>query len=173
MKILKHIERKILKEVFIIEIQNKVNSNYFIKKINEGISKENNFNYKTNVFGKMTSWDYFTKDVYFLDLIKSTTNYLDKHIHLHKCKLIEAWGLRIDKQDYVDSHNHSDRILSGVLYLNDSNQDLIFPEIDLKITPTKGKILLFHPTLLHETIPSNEKKSRYSIAFNYEEIKSW
>lgn len=173
MKVLKHIERKILKELFLIEIQTKVNSSYLINKINEGICQKNNFNYKTNVIGKMTSWDYFIKDIYLLNLIKSATNYLDKHIHLHKCKLIEAWGLRIDKEDYVDCHNHSDRILSGVLYLNNSNQDLIFPEMDLKITPTKGKILLFHPTLLHKTIPSNEKKSRYSIAFNYEEVKSW
>ncbi len=167
MKVLQYIQKKILKDSFLIEAQIKINSNYLINKINKGISKKNNLNYRTNVIGKMTPWNYFVKDIYFLKSIKLVINYLNKQINLNNCKLVEAWGLKIDNQDYVKSHNHSNSIFSGVLYLNNSNQNLIFPELDLKINPIKGKILLFDSILLHKTIPSNEKKARYSIAFNY------
>ena len=56
-----------------------------------------------------------------------------------------------------------------MLYLQDSDQELYFKELDISIKPKKGKLILFSPLLKHGTKSNLNKKSRYSIAFNYVE----
>jgi hypothetical protein len=168
MKLIKHVERQVLKNVFLIEIELKINSSYFINKIEEGIYGSNN-NYLTHVRGKMTSWDYFAKDENFLSLVKTGVNYLDENISLVSCYIRDAWGTKIDYNDRVREHDHSGCIISGVLYLQDSKQNLYFKELNISINPKKGKLLLFSSNLRHGTKFSLDKKPRYSIAFNYVE----
>ena len=155
--------------MFLIELQLKINSAYLIKQIEEGINSQTNCNYVTHVKGKMTAWDYFIKDENFLSAIKVGTNYLDEKISLVSCYLRDAWGTKINYNDRVREHNHNGCIISGVLYLKDSNQDLYFKELDISIRPKKGKLILFSPFLMHGTKFSLDKKPRYSIAFNYVE----
>jgi len=50
----KHIERKILTDYFFIEGKIPIDSNYFIRNIEEAVRKDNNENYKTHVKGQMT-----------------------------------------------------------------------------------------------------------------------
>ena len=39
-----------------------VDSDYFIKKIDQGVDSDNNRNYRTNVVAGMTDWKYFLGD---------------------------------------------------------------------------------------------------------------
>jgi len=175
MKLIKHLQKPIDKEIYLIELDLKINSNYFINKIEEGIAVSNNNNYVTHVRGKMTPWDYFANDKNFLSLIKTGVNYLDENINLVACYLRDAWGTRIDYNDRVREHDHWGCIISGVLYLQNNGQDLYFKELNISIKPKKGKLLLFSPMLKHSTKFSLDKKPRYSIAFNYveDEGKKW
>ena len=66
MDIQKEIKSKIERDYFFIEANLVLDIKYFINKINEGINSENNLNYKTNVKGKQTSWEFFNKDPQFL-----------------------------------------------------------------------------------------------------------
>lgn len=147
----------------------KINSSYFIDKIEEGINAPNNLNYVTHQKGKMTSWDYFVKDQNFLNIARSGINYIDERINLVSCYLQDAWGNKLEYNDRVREHTHYGMIISGVLYLQDSNIELYFRELDIHIKPRKGKLVLFSPFLKHGTKFSLEKKPRYSIAFNYAE----
>jgi len=169
----RHIERKIKKEVFLIEYEMNINHKYFINQIENGISSSNNLNYVTHVQGKMTPWTYFIKDINFLNIVKSSLNYLDTKVSIRKCFLSEAWGNKIEYNDHVREHDHETCIVSGVLYLNNSKQKLYFNELDIEIIPKIGKMVLFHPCLKHYTKPSLDKTTRYSIAFNYKEEASW
>jgi hypothetical protein len=172
MKIKKYIEKNIKKSVFLIEYETKLNSKYFINKIEQGVFS-NNLNYVTHVHGKMTSWTHFLNDAALLNLIKTSFNYLDTKIPIRKCFMREAWGNKVEYNDVVREHDHEGCVVSGVLYLNNSRQKLYFNELDEEITPKVGKIILFHPCLKHFTKPSLEKKPRYSIAFNYVEDSLW
>ena len=90
MKLIKHLQKPINKEVYLIELDLKINSNYFINKIEEGIAVSNN-NYVTHVRGKMTPWNYFANDENFLSVVKTGVNYLDENINLVACYLRDAW----------------------------------------------------------------------------------
>ncbi len=172
MKLIKHVERPIKKDTFLIELELKINSSSLIKEIEEGINSNSNYNYVTHVKGKMTSWDHFVKNQYFLSLVKTGTNYLDEHISLTSCYLRDAWGTKVGYNDRIREHHHYGCIISGVLYLQDSDQELYFRELDISIAPKKGKLILFSPLLRHGTKSSLSKKPRYSIAFNYNEDES-
>ena len=169
MKLIKHIEKPVKKDMFLIELELKINSAYLIKQIEEGINSQTNCNYVTHVKGEMTAWDYFIKDENFLSVVKIGTNYLDEKISLVSCYLRDAWGTKISYNDRIREHDHNGCIISGVLYLQDSDQELYFKELDISIKPKKGKLILFSPLLKHGTKSNLNKKSRYSIAFNYVE----
>ena len=65
----KHFEKKILRDYFFIQGVVDINANYFIKKIEEGIKKEDNMSFKTNVKDQMTSYKYFNHDEEFGKII--------------------------------------------------------------------------------------------------------
>ena len=72
----KHIERKIEKGVFFFELKFDVHAKYFIDKIEEGIKSSTNLNYKTNVDGGMTTWNYFVNDLDFKIISQMITSLL-------------------------------------------------------------------------------------------------
>ena len=166
-KINKHLQLKIKKDIFFIEFKTKIKSKYFIDKIEEGIQHSSNLNYQTNVVGGMTAWNYFSKDTELLLLLKMCTNYVDTKIDLVKNKLNEAWGIRTGFNEYTKRHSHDGSVISGILYLSDSNQKTYFPEIEEEIKPTSGKVVLFSSILDHYTKPSLEAKPKYALPFNY------
>ena len=71
MKINKLIISSIVREYFFITGSvGKIDYKYFIDKIEEGITLTTNLNYKTNVIGKQTDFDYFLNDKNFIKIIK-------------------------------------------------------------------------------------------------------
>ena len=91
-----------------------------------------NLHYRTNVKGKMTAWDAFCKNEKFLQLLHRGFQDIIKFATIPKINLDSAWGLKIEKDDYTSRHNHDTATLSGILYLNDVDQELIFPDHSIK-----------------------------------------
>ena len=90
MKIEKIIKSKILREYYFIKGNLPVNTKYFIKKIEEGINLESNKNYKTNVIGQMTSWNFFNNDKKFIKIMLPIFDIIDNL----PSEEINSWNLR-------------------------------------------------------------------------------
>ena len=142
----------------------------FIMEIKNNLNTEMK-NY-TNVKGGMTNWDYFlNKDIFnkFLTFIINKHQISHPHLFkyfLEKYSVKEAWGNQIQKNDSLDYHTHS--CWHGILYLT-KGCDLIFPELNLKITPEPGDYYIFPPEILHGFNKCEEENNRYSLIFNLEQ----
>jgi hypothetical protein len=173
MKFSKQVKTEIKKEVFYLEGNIDIDSNYFIKKIEEGVINSSN-NFKTNVHGFMTSWDYFSKDEKFLDVFLNIMSQFEQYscinVDLPKWNLGESWGIKEEKGGFTKRHNHKPAILSGIIYLNDVKQKLIFDEINVELSPEKGKYAVFSGDLNHNAERNLEEKIKYGISFNLYEI---
>ena len=86
-EIKKQIEKRLLKEVFLVELGLDINAykDKLIEEINKSVESNRNNNFKTNVKGKMTPWGHFIENEYFVKIIKTVfkkisnmkiTNYL-------------------------------------------------------------------------------------------------
>ena len=166
MKIEKHIEKKIEIDYFFIEGVVNIDVNYFLKKIENCVNFEENLNYKTSVKGKVTPFQYFRKDPMFLQLIDNFISYLDDNIDLTKYHLEEAWGFKVGNKEQTNFHKHLPAIWSGVIYLNDHEQILEFPEINKQIKPSVGKFVLFSSFLKHGCKKNNTDNFKYGLSFN-------
>ena len=166
----KIIEREIPRKVFLYEVILDIDEKYFINQI-ESCLKEQNLYYKTNVKGQMTSWNAFNENEKFLNVIKEGSTYIQKYKEFPRLSLESAWGLKIEKGDYTHRHNHAECTLSGILYLNDINQDLIFPDLKISVTPQKGSFLMFSSWLDHMANINHNDFAKYAIAFNFQEHK--
>ena len=93
MEIQRFFNKKIKIDYFFIVGKIDIDADYFIKKIKEGVKKEDNMNYLTNVNGAMTSWDYFNNDEKFTVVLSKFIEYVDKNLDLQKYALKDAWGL--------------------------------------------------------------------------------
>ena len=141
-------------------------NNMLIQIKNNLDSKLENF---TNVKGGMTAWNYFIgKDTfnnfmtYLINKYQTTHPNIFEHF-MEKMTVADAWGNEIKKGDKVDYHDH--HCLHGILYLTKGN-DLILPELNLKITPKPGDYYIFPPTIIHGVEPSEINQNRYSVVFN-------
>tara|TARA_Y100001937_G_scaffold124157_1_gene188396 strand:- start:298 stop:822 length:525 start_codon:yes stop_codon:yes gene_type:complete len=171
-KLLTHLEIPVQQQIFFYEAQMpSFNENYFIQKIEEGIKLQNNFNYKTNVKGFMTSWKYFNEDQEFHNLL---TNFFTGIKFRKPCnyKLMDSWGLKCIQGNRTEFHNHMEASASGIFYLSDCTSPIIFPQLEKEFYPKKGKVLFFDPTLTHGTAEIKEGE-KYAIAFNLFESKAW
>jgi len=169
MKINKLIISSIVREYFFITGSvGKIDYKYFISKIEEGIKLTTNLNYKTNVIGKQTDFDYFLNDKNFTKIINKIVFYLqENNITKHPYQLADAWGLREDYGDYTKEHHHLPYYISGVLYLNNHTQSLYFPELQQEIKPKQGEFVLFPSYIKHYTNLNTSDKSKYALAFNF------
>ena len=79
--------------------------------------------------------------------------------------IADAWGIKIDKDDYTKLHDHASAMYSGILYLNDVDQKLNFPELSMSVTPRKGTFVSFSSWLKHGADP-NQGETKYAIPFN-------
>jgi hypothetical protein len=134
---------------------------------------EKNINYKTNVRGKMTDFNAFNYNKNFLNFCDLIQHNIKKIITIDS-KLINSWGTILNGCDYTQAHTHTDTTsFSGILYLTEEGPGTYFEELNLTIKETIGKYVLFHPLLKHEVKPYVYTNKRYTIAFNFNEIKSW
>ena len=169
MKISKHIFSKIERDYFFIKGKVTLDSDYFINEIENGINQENNKNFKTNVKGMMTDWRYFCNDKKFIQFIMPLCTYLDNEKIIDKqYHLVEAWGLKETFGGRTTLHDHARSLWSGVLYLSEVNQPLIFPEINEEVEVQNGNFVIFSSFLKHKTKNSiSDDSLKYGIAFNF------
>jgi len=173
MQITKHLEKKLLKDYFLIEGKLQVNSKYFIDRINKGVTEEGNLSHRTNLTDKMTSFNFFNQDIYFIELMRELIDWVDCNIKMKNYKLHESWGFCSNKGSKTISHDHSQSLWSGVIFLNDHSQTLDFDEIKESIRPLEGKFVIFSSFLNHGCERSIENYAKYGISFNFNERHNW
>ena len=83
-----------------------------------------------------------------------------------ECDLYSSWGNKMGFGSRTLSHDHLPSVVSGVIYLNDHNQKLIFKEIEEEVIPKKGSFALFSPILKHHCTRNYTNKIKYGISFN-------
>lgn len=172
MQIEKHKEAFIKQKYFFIKGDLKLTDqavDYFIQKIEEGIKLESNMSGKTNVYGEMTSYNFFVNDINFFKVLLSLNDYIDNnHLTEGSYTLCDAWGIKESFSHYTDMHKHTSFYISGVIYLNDTNEKLYFPEIDEIVESKKNKFAIFSPFLKHGTKKRiNDDTIKYGLAFNW------
>jgi hypothetical protein len=156
---------KIEKNCLFLIGKSKIDSDYFIDRINQGVEESNN-NFKTNVVGHMTDWKYFCQDKKFIEFLFPILDKLDEYPFVEEYALQSAWGIIENWGGRTIEHNHSPALYSGVLYLNNHSQELIFPAINEKVKPEKGKFVLFSADLRHKANRIICDKPKYAISFN-------
>ena len=163
MKIDKEIVSKIARDYIFISGVIDVDVKYFKKRIDEGI-KASSINYKTNVYGKHTEWDFFKKDKEFVVLLFQIIDHIETlKIDLQRFFLNSSWGIIEGIGDHTQRHHHEPNYLSGVLYLNNHPQKLYFPDIQQEITPEVGRFAIFSSFLAHHTKRNLIEKEKYAI----------
>lgn len=168
------IKKEIIQKTLFIETHLEADYQYFINNINIGI-KDSPQNFTTNVIGFMTPWNYFKENKKFLEQIAIPTfNLLDDDEELTiRWQLGNCWGIKQCKSNYTRIHNHIQSAYSCVFYLNDNDNNLIFPQLDREVTPKKGKLIIFNGFLNHRTRRMIEDTERFSIAFNLDYFVSF
>lgn len=143
--------------------------NFILQIKNNLDSKMENY---TNVKGGMTNWKYFIDKIDFMNFVAHIIN---KHqithpnlfqFFLEKYEILNAWGNEIKPNDKLTYHAHP--CYHGILYLT-KGCDLIFPELNIKITPKPGDYYIFPPQIEHGFDEYNGENNRYSIVFNIQE----
>ena len=67
--------------------------------------------------------------------------------------------IKYNKGGYQREHNHPDEKYSFILYLNDADGDTVFKEpMNIKVSPKKGKIIIFDAKIFHYAEPSFKEK---------------
>lgn len=171
----KYIEKEVLVPSFLIELTLNITSlkDDLIKMIEKGILENSNMNHKTNVKGQMTHWKYFISNESFLNVLDQGINEIEKNIKLKDAHLWDAWGIKMFNRNYTAYHHHAEGLYSGILYLNDSEQILHFPQLNIESHPKEGSFLFFSSHLMHGTKNYNFKNIKYAIPFNFKEKKFW
>jgi hypothetical protein len=165
-KINKEIHSKIYQDYIFIVGSLKFNYKYFISKIEGGIKENSSLNFRTNVEGYMTSWNYFNEDFQFRIILCEIFDKLDSIKFIKSYNFCECWGLKEGIGNRTKLHAHLPNYISGVIYLNDHSQKLYFPEINEEITPEEGKIVIFSSFLNHKTDRNIFNKPKYALSFN-------
>ena len=152
-----------------------INVSYFVNKIEEGIKKEDAMNNKTNVKGYMTSYRYFNEDVEFFNIVHKFMDYFEKNnLSQYPYTILDSWGIKETFGHFTEKHNHRKSLWSGVIYLSNTNQSLIFPDINEEVEAKVGNFAIFSSFLDHETknrVPKNEVK--YGMSFNFIELSEY
>ena len=169
----KEFNKKIAIEYFFIHGVIDIDSDYFINKIKNGITNDDNMNFKTNVKSPMTSWHFFNKDLKFNIILSKLIEYVDSYYNFNPYVLAESWGIEMRQGQKTNYHDHQASYWSGVLYLNESEQLLKFPDINQEVKPGKGVFALFSPFLKHGCSTNYSDEPKYGISFNMREVKNW
>lgn len=120
------------------------------------------------------------------EIIKGLEIYAYKYIE-YGCELVmcNSWATKTESTKESGLHNHSNSLLSGVVYLQKNTSDIYFENFNkphfsvplknnniynsqnytFKIEP--GLMLLFPSNTYHKVLENKFKQTRYSIAFNF------
>jgi|TARA_R100000479_G_scaffold83819_1_gene40594 hypothetical protein len=162
----KEIKTFIEQPVFLFVEKIKIDIKYFKHRIDEGIAHESNKNYQSNVQSKMTAWNFFCDDEVFIkQVFRPARNIIETRTREGKFKLHNAWGIKQSNDEKTISHDHRPSLASGVVYLDDCDQELRFDQIDQIIKPQKGLLVLFSGILNHYT-NRNKSNDKYALSFN-------
>ena len=162
----KEIKTFIEQPVFLFVEKIKIDIKYFKHRIDEGIAHESNKNYQSNVQSKMTAWNFFCDDEVFIkQVFRPARNIIETRTREGKFKLHNAWGINQSNDEKTISHDHRPSLASGVVYLDDCDQELRFDQIDQIIKPQKGLLVLFSGILNHYT-NRNKSNDKYALSFN-------
>jgi len=155
---------------------NYIDDTYFKNKIDLGI-RENKNQYISNVKGLKTNYHFFDNDIKLQNIVQDISPSLFDIIGPFNATCRDSWGCRYDDYShFVKEHHHEVAKapgFSGILYLSDEGPGTYFPELDYLVKDKKGKIVIFHPSLLHSVKEFKYKTSRYIISFNFNFIKKW
>ena len=173
MQILEHELSQVKKNYFFFVGQTEVDTNYFIQESREGFKREDNLTNQTNIKDEMTSFHHFVRDKKFIEFGKEVIKFIDSKIKQHPYHCNEAWGFKIGPNNLTTYHEHADALWSGVLYLNNHEQTLNFPEIGKKVKPAPGKFALFSGILRHGCESNHTKESKWGISFNMYESRNY
>ena len=144
-----------------------IDQKYFIQKIEEGIKDPSNLNDKTAIQGYMTDWNYFDSDLELKKILLPIMDKLDSINSVPGYKFRSSWGYAESFGHRTMMHCHGDSLISGAIYLNDHDQELIFPKINQKIKPEKGRFVVFSGFLKHYTERNKTHKTKYGLSFNF------
>ena len=137
----------------------------------ENLIKKNTgeLDYKTNVKGKMTGWDFFGKDPEFKHFINNIFHpTMMKHVGILRGeseKLIqvkEAWGNILNKGDKVMRHHHKNNYYSTVIYFDDTSP--LCTDVG-KFETHRGLVITIEGSLYHWVEPVI--KERTCLVFNW------
>ena len=173
MQILKHLNKQVSVEYFFVKGLIEIDSDYFIRRIQEGFKDPNNMSNRTNVQDEMTPFQYFNNDPEFVKIINKFIDFIDKEYDLPTYHLYDSWGIKIGYRRWTSEHDHGGNILSGVIYLNSHPQTLDFNQINEKVKPEKGSFALFSPFLKHKCEKSNSIEPKWGISFNMARVVNW
>lgn len=131
-------------------------------------SNTGNMDYKTNVKGKMTDWNFFINDpefkLFINDIFYPT---IIKHNPLKGSnesliQVKEAWGNVLNKGDSVQRHHHRNGYYSTIIYF-----DNVAPlQTDIgNIETFRGKVITIDGFLYHWVDPV--PKDRVNLVFNW------
>ena len=170
MKITKLIKSTVERNYLFIQGKLPINSKYFIKKIEEGSTSEDNENYSTNVISRMTSYNYFSKNKNFLKVVLPLFDLLDKEASKPTPSWLikDAWGFKQSFGDYSKLHHHIPHkvFVGGVIMLNEHPQSLHFPQINETLESKPGNFALFSSFLTHYNNRNATDRDRYGLSFN-------
>jgi uncharacterized protein (TIGR02466 family) len=167
-------------EDLIDKIFSKAVDETFLTNLKNSITKENF--YQESLYDWLDSCVEEVRKIYYTDTIK--------------LKITNCWFNKSKKMELHHVHNHPSSIISGILYLTTHNSgETVFYQqnpwrqigekriadisnrkftdfyedpaaIVSKVTPTKGKLILFPGSIRHGTRPNKESFPRYTLSFN-------
>ena len=167
----KDVNRKVLRDYFFIKGSLDIDFEYFIQKIKQGCSLQDNLSFKTNIKGLMTHHDFFNEDPKFNEILIPLIDYVDSYYQFPAYSVSSSWGFEVRPREKTLFHNHFE-LWAGVIYLNKCNQPLIFPEIKEEILPEAGSFAIFSGFLKHGTEKNSDSISKFGMSFNMKEITS-
>jgi len=170
MKVNKFIKSKIERDYFFVTGKINIDTKYFINQIEQGIQKEDNQSFQTNLMSEMTNYKYFLNDKKFIEMIIEFSDMIEENNFNYgdPWQLSDAWGYKHTIGNYTKNHHHIPCSVSGAIMLNKHTQSLYFPDIDEKIECDAGNFVLFSSFLKHGNKRNKSYKPRYGLSFNYD-----
>lgn len=153
---------------------NTVDMMNMITMISQNVNKDEEL---TNVYGGKTPWTFFNDTPefkrffeYVVNKHQSTNIFFNVDQNPNRKINFQAWGNELKKGDFVKIHNHTSYHL--ILYLTEGNE-LILPELKIKLKPSMGCYYVFPPYLLHYVDEVKEDNKRYCLVANITEQTDW
>ena len=142
------------------------------------INSPNNYYSKDTFLHKRDEYKYLIK--WFDDCLYKVQRQKQYTFRGQFC-LTQCWANKTVTNGAHHVHNHPNSLLSGIFYLTDSTptvfgeplkwhlplvQAMNSGQSTTRVTPVKGRLLIFPSTLMHGTDKSNDNEPRYSMSFN-------